>query len=254
MRTIRDLSAPQRVAAGAALVGLLTIIFWAAGTIHDAATLTAYATTLLAIGTASLAFGAIGTYVEQRRANLESAARLVRQDRQLEAAKENDVAQVAVRRTSGPGEYLRIEVANHSSRVIRFVYAWATVDGMTGHYLTVVPPDEYEDSTAFASRRMQHLRRRIDDRNMLEWCYRSMLPGMGRTFQQFHTTNPDAIPSSVGDTSIRAYALFTDVNGDWWICSEDGTVDRLAEEPPLVGEPTRPSMGRSISPGRTHRA
>ncbi|MGH3199850.1 MAG: hypothetical protein ACRDNT_28915 [Streptosporangiaceae bacterium] len=174
-----------------------------AGVINNAATVTAYATMLLATGTAGLAFGAIGTYIEQRKVNQDQRTQIERQNRQLEAAKENDIAQVVVSRTSGPGEFLKIDVINNSSRVIRFVYVWATVQGMTGHYLAVVPPED-AFSTTFASRRMQHTRRTIDG-EIIEWCYRSLQSGMTKTFEQFKLTNRDEIPS-VDDDWIRAYA------------------------------------------------
>jgi hypothetical protein len=243
MRRLRLISGPQLVTAGFALVGLVTVLLWVTGVISNAATVTAYATMLLAIGTASLAFGAIGTYLEQRKANLEQRTQMTRQNLQLEAAKENDIAQVAISRTSGPGEFLKVEVTNNSSRVIRSVYVWATVRGMTGHYLAVVPPEDAFTNT-FASRRMQHTRRTIDD-DIVEWCYRSLQPGTSKTFEQFRLTNHDAIPSSVADESIRANAVFIDFEGFWWKCTEDGSAEKLLEEPPVVTE-QQPVAGRGI--------
>jgi hypothetical protein len=253
MRRAHGLSGFQLVGAGAVLVGLLTVVLWVSGVIHDAATVTAYSTMLLAIGTASLAFGAIGTYVEQRRANVESAAQVERQNRQLEAAKENEIAQVRVIRSTGPGQYAAINIANRSARAIRFVYVWVTVQGITGHYLTVVKPPN--DATGFAVRQMQHTRRVIGD-DIIEWCYRSMSPGAVEEFLQFRTTNPDAMPSGIPDDWITAYATFSDVDGVWWKCSEDGIVEKLPAEPAVVSEPPRPIMGDGI-PGlpqfRVHR-
>lgn len=230
----RGISGPQLVVAGFALVSLVTILLWIAGVISNAATVTAYATMLLAIGTASLAFGAIGTYVEQRKANLEQHTQITMQNFRLEAAKENDIAQVVISRTSGPGEFLKVDVANNSSRVIRSVYVWATVSGLTGHYLAVVPPESAFTST-FASRRMEHTPRIIDG-DIVEWCYRSLQPGTSKTFDQFRVTNQDAIPSSVADGSIRANAAFIDFEGYWWKCSEDGTVEKLPEGSPVVAK------------------
>jgi hypothetical protein len=243
MQRLRNISGSQRAAAGFALVGLVTILLWVTGVIRNAATVTAYATMLLAIGTASLAFGAIGTYIEQRKANLEQRTQITRQNLQLEAAKENDIAQVVISRASGPGEFLKVDVTNNSSRVIRSVYVWATVRGVTGHYLAVVPPEDPFTKT-FASRRMQHVRRTIDD-EIVEWSYRSLQPGTSRTFEQFKVTNPEAIPSSVTDESIRANVMFVAFEGSWWKCSEDGTVEKLLEEPPEVRE-QQPIEGRPI--------
>ena len=234
MQRLRNTSGSQRAAAGLTLVGLVTILLWLTGVISSPGTVTAYATMLLAIGTASLAFGAIGTYIEQRRANLEQRTQIMKQDLQLEAAKENDIAQVVISRASGPGEFLKVDVTNNSSRVIRSVYVWATVRGMTGHYLAVVPPEDPFTNT-FASRRMQRVRRAIDD-DIVEWSYRSLQPGTSRTFEQFKVANHEAIPSSVADESIRAYAMFVDFEGSWWKCSEDGTVEKLLQEPPEVRE------------------
>lgn len=133
--------------AGVATILALTLSLWLAGVITSAAALTAYATTALAVGTVGLAAGAIGTYRQQLR---EATAR----ERQLEAAKEDDIARVIVERTSAPGEFLVADVTNNSSRAIRSVYVWADVDGMTGHYHAAVFEIDPQPGQEIASRRM----------------------------------------------------------------------------------------------------
>jgi hypothetical protein len=228
---------------GVVIAALVIVLLWAFGVIHDATTVTAAATMLLAVGTVALAFGAIGTYLEQRNANTAQQAQITRQARELEAAKENYIAQVVITRRSGPGEHLKVEVANNSTRVIRFVYVWATVRGMSGHYLTAVQEQNSTTGQQLTSRRMQHTRRKIDS-GIIEWCYRSLQPGISAIFDQFKLTNPDEIPD-VADEWIVAYAMFVDHQGTWWKCSEDGSVERLPAEPPIPVQ-QRPVMGRGL--------
>lgn len=235
--------AMARATAGLFAAALVIVLLWAFGVIHDTATVTAAATILLAIGTVALAFGAIGTYVEQRKANTVQQAEITRQEHQLEVAKEIDMAQVVITRRSGPGQLLQVEVANKSTRVIRFVYVWATVRGMSGHYLTAVRQQDSPEGQWRTSRRMQHTRRKMDD-GIIEWCYRSLQTGTSAVFDQFELTNPEAIPD-VADEWIVAYAMFIDHEGAWWKCTEDDSVEKLPGEPPIVVE-QRPVMGRGL--------
>ncbi len=231
----RKLSASQRVAAGIAVVALVTIILWLTGVVATAATLTAYATLLLAGGTIGLAWGAIGTYVEQHR-------QIVAQQHQLEIARENDIAQVTVKRISGPGEVLKINVTNNSSRAIRSVYVWAKVQGMRPHYETILQDTDPRTGQAVMSRRMR-TGRIVMDGDELYRCYRTMPPGQSETFVQFRgDDNPVA---DVDNAWITAYALFADIRGTWWKCSEDGDVEPLPEGPTSVIE-NRPAMGTGI--------
>lgn len=224
---------PARVWTAIALaLGLIaTIALWATGDISAAARLTAYATTVLALGTVGLAGGAIGTYIEQRKANQSQAIEIAEQKGQLERAKENDIAQVLVQRRRGPGEMVKVEVTNNSSRAIRFVYVWVSVEGITGYYHTVVIEEEPRSGQAIRSRRMQHTRHILEGHEISQ-CYRSLLPGEARLFVQYVVTNPQAMPN-IGDAAITAHAISEAIDGAWWKCSEDGTVRRLGKEPPL---------------------
>src|SRR5260370_27333024 len=78
------LSASQRVAAGIAVVALAAIILWLTGVVARAATLTAYATPLLAGGTLRLARGAIGTFRETRRPSADQQKQIAPQQHQLQ--------------------------------------------------------------------------------------------------------------------------------------------------------------------------
>ena len=222
---------------------LVTILLWIVHVIHDAATVAAAAAMLLAIGTVALAFGAIGTYIEQRRANNAQEIQIAGQRLQLDLAKESSIAQVLISRQSRPGEFLEVEIFNHSDRAIRFIYVWATVRGMTGHYLAVVQDRDQATGQLLTSRRMQHIRRTIDG-EIVEWCYRSLQPGISSTFDQFKLTSHEPIPD-VSDDWIVAYAMFVDHEGTWWKCTEDGSVQKLPGEPPIPAE-KRPPMGRGL--------
>lgn len=240
---LRKLTATQRVTAGIAGAVVVTIILWLTGLVDSAATLTAYATLLLASGTIGLAWGAIGTYVEQRRQGLEQQRQIAAQQHQLEIARENDIAQVAVKRLSGPGEFLKISVTNNSSRAIRAVYVWADVDGMRPHYEAIVEDTDPQTGQARTSRRMRVFRITVGDDELYR-CYRAMLPGETETFVQFTHTVAQAVPD-VDNAWITAYALFSDITGTWWKCSQDGELERLPEAPTLVTE-NRPVMGTGV--------
>lgn len=67
LRKALHLSRSRQVGSGLGLAGVLTLSLWLSGIIDTVATLTAYATAVLAAGTTGLAFGTIGLYIEQRR-------------------------------------------------------------------------------------------------------------------------------------------------------------------------------------------
>jgi hypothetical protein len=229
---VRKLSRVQEAAAGILVVIALTVALWVAGVIDSASTVTAFATSVLAVGTVGLAVGAIGTYLEQRKTSQVQGQQLEAQARRLELARENDVAQVAIRRMTGGGDYLAVEVTNRSSRLIRYLYVWVDVQGMSPVYQMVVAPEDAYTTETFASRRMQHVRRTVDG-HAVEWCYRSLPSGETVKFDQFKLTNDQPVPS-VADEWIRTYAVFADVEGTWWKCSEDGEVEKLPQEPPEI--------------------
>jgi len=233
VRGLPRLTGMQRVAAGFSLAALLTLLLWVAGVIHDAATGTAYATMVLAIGTAGLAIGAIGTYVEQRKTNEGQAAELARQERRLELAEKNDIALVEIERTSAPGEFLRVVVTNNSSRVINYVYVYAAGHAIEDTFQTVVRAEDPQASATSVSRRMLDMRREISDGVVLESCYRAIAPKRAITFDQSRQTNPEEI-LNWPDEWIRTYAVFRDSEGIWWRCGEDGAIKKLDEAPPLV--------------------
>ena len=222
------------------LIAALTVALWLSGAVASAATLTAYATMVLAAGTVGLAWGAIGAYVEQRR-------QITAQQHQLELTWENDIAQVIVRRISGPGDYLRVNVTNNSSRAIRCVYIWADIDGISGHYEGVVQDTDPNSGQAIMSRRMRIFRITVGGSELYR-CLRTMLPGDSETFVQFTQLNDQPL-LNVDNAWIKAQALFADIKGDWWKASEDGDLEILPEPPRLITE-DRPVMGRSIP---THR-
>jgi hypothetical protein len=240
---VRKLSASERVAAGIALVALVTILLWLTGVVASAATLTAYSTLLLAGGTTGLAWGAIGTYVEQRRQGLEQQKQIAAQQHQLEIAWENDIAQVTVKRISGPGEVLQIKVINNSSRAIRSVYVWAVVQGMSPHYETVLQDTDSQTGQLRMSRRMQTARIMVDSGELYR-SYRAMQPGHSETFVQFRSDELGPVPD-VSNAWITAYAMFSDIKGAWWKCSEDGDVEPVPDGPVPVIE-NRPVMGTGI--------
>src|SRR5260370_33340937 len=64
---LQRMSATQRATAGVLLIAALTVALWLSGIVASAATLTAYATMVLAAGTVGLAWGPIGTYLAQGR-------------------------------------------------------------------------------------------------------------------------------------------------------------------------------------------
>lgn len=214
--------------------GLLTLFLAVAGLLDTAARLTAYATVVLAIGTTGLAAGAIGTYIEQRRlAQLQSV--------ELADRTRNEMRQVCIERNSGPGKFLEIRVHNNSSRAIRDVYVWADVKGMKGHYATAVHDDQ--DHT---SRQMSNVSRAAAN-GELNWQLRVLLAQHQETFKQLKHMIDQPVPD-VPDSSITAFAEFTDAEGTWWRCDEDGNLGHPPSVTPLEVQP-HPTLGaRGINP------
>ncbi len=206
-----------QVLAAIAAAGLVTAGLRLGGFLGTAAQVTAYATAVLAFGTIGLAAGVVGTYVEQRKANQQQAGQLARQ-------RVADIAQVKIERFSGPGEMLRIDVHNGSERAIRNVYVWADARGVMGHYAAGVPVDDAQ------SRRMVNVPHDDD----LCWQLRVVRPGQHAFFTQLTHLNPQPV-ASLADADITAFAEFTDTDGVWWRCDEDGSVSRQQPREPPPG-------------------
>src|SRR5260370_11727443 len=192
--------------AAIAAVGVVTGSFRLGGLLGTAAQVTAYATAVLAFGVIALAAAAVGTYAEQREANQQQAGQLARQ-------KVADLAQVKIERFSGPGELLRVDVHNGSERAITNVYVWADARGGRGHYAAGVPVDDAQ------ARRMTNVPRDGD----LFWQLRVVRPGQRAFFTQLAHLNPQPVAARA-DADITAFAEFTDTDGVWWRCDEDGRV------------------------------
>ena len=199
---------PWQVLAAIATAGLVTAGLRLGGLLGTAAQFTAYATAVLAIGVIGLAVGASGTYLEQRRANQQLARQLARQN-------VADLAQVKIERFSGPGEMLRIDVHNASERAIRNVYVWADARGVMGRYAAGVPVGDIQ------SRRMAN----VPHDDGLCWQLRVVHPGQHAFFTQLAHLNPQPVAART-DADITAFAEFTDTDGVWWRCDEDGNVIR----------------------------
>lgn len=197
-----------QVLAAIATAGLVTAGLRLGGLLGTAAQLTAYATAVLAFGAIGLAVGASGTYVEQRRANQQLALQLARKT-------VADIAQVKIERFSGPGEMLRIDVHNASERAIRNVYVWADARGAMGRYAAGVPVGDIQ------SRRMAN----VPHDDGLCWQLRVVHPGQHAYFTQLVYLNPQPVAARA-DGDITAFAEFTDTDGVWWRCDEDGNVIR----------------------------
>jgi len=210
-----------QVLAAIAAAGLMTGSFRLGGLLGTAAQVTAYAAAVLAFGAIALAAGVVGMYAELREASQQLAGQLAR----LRLA---DLAQVTVERFSGPGEMLRVEVHNGSERAITNVYVWADARGVRGHYAAGVP---VEDAQA---RRMANVPHDGD----LFWQLRVVRPGQHAFFTQLTHLNPQPVAARA-DADITAFAEFTDTDGVWWRCDEDGAVTR--RQP---GEPPPGAAGR----------
>jgi hypothetical protein len=224
-----NLPRSRQVLAAIAAVGLVTGGFRLGGLLGTAAQVTAYATVVLAFGTIGLAAGAVGTYAEQRKANQQQAGQLARQ-------KVADIAQVKIERFSGPGEMLRVDVNNGSERAITNVYVWADARGVRGHYAAGVP---VEDAQA---RRMANVPHDGD----LFWLLRVVRPGQHAFFTQLTHLNPQPVAARA-DADITAFAEFTDTDGVWWRCDEDGRVSRRQPRDPPPGAAGRSGAGEGPS-------
>lgn len=214
------------IAAIAALL-LLTVGLWIGKVITTSSELIAYATAMLALGTAALAGGTIGLLREQRNS----------ERRRLAQATEDDMACVVVNRISGPGQYLRVEVRNNSSRAIRQVYVWAEIERVTGRYHAVVLDADPRTGQLRMSRRMRLLPITVDDKELYH-SYRAIFPGQFVFFDQDTQMNQCRDPMlDIDNASIKTWALFVGTGGNpWWKCSEDGEIIRLDEPPALVQE------------------
>src|SRR5260370_26953477 len=211
----------RQVLAAIAAVGLVTGCLRLGGLLGTAGQVTAYAAVFLAFGVIALAAGVVGTYAEQRKANLQQAGQLARQ-------RLADLAQVKIERFSGPGEMLRVDVYNGSERAITNVYVWADARGVRGHYAAGVP---VEDAQA---RRMANVPHDGD----CFWPLRVVRPGQHASFTQLTPLSPPP-EAARADADITAFAEFTDADGVWWRCDEDGWVTR--QQP---GEPSPGAAGR----------
>src|SRR5260370_23833278 len=123
---------------------------------------------------------------------------------------------------------LRVEVHNGSERAITNVYVWADARGVRGHYAAGVP---VEDAQA---RRMANVLHGGD----LFWQLRVVRPGQHAFFTQLTHLSPQPVAARA-DADITAFAEFTDADGVWWRCDEDGRVTR--QQP---GEPSPGAAGR----------
>jgi hypothetical protein len=207
----------RQVLAAIAAAGLVTGGLRLGGFLGTAAQVTAYATAVLAFGAMGLAAGAVGTYVELRKANQQLAGQLARQ-------RVADIAQVRIERFSGPGEMLRIDVHNGSEAAIRNVYVWADARNVTGHYAAGVPVEDAQ------SRHMAN----VPHDNDLCWQLRVVRPGQHAFFTQLTHLNPQPV-AVLADADITAFAEFTDTDGVWWRCDEDGSVSRQQPREPPPG-------------------
>lgn len=160
-------------------LGIITGAFALGGLLRTAAQVTAYATVILSFGTAGLAAGAIGTYLEQRKTNQQQAE-------QMERRRIADIAQVEVERLSGPDELAKVVVRNCSERAISNVYAWVEVRGMTGHYDAGVQNDN-----GSMARGMSH----VPHDGGLYWRLRIIRPGKAEIFTQLTHMQQQPLPA-----------------------------------------------------------
>lgn len=220
------------IAAIAALL-LLTLGLWVAKVITTSGELIAYATAMLALGAVALAGATIGLLREQRSA----------ERRKLEQATADDIACVLVNRISGPGQYLRVEVRNNSSRAIRQVYVWADIERVTGRYHAVVLDADQRTGQLRLSRRMRLFPVMMDDKELYR-SYRTIFPGQFVIFDQdIHMSQCRDPILDIDNAAIKTWALFANAAGTtWWKCSEDGEIIRLDEPPALVQE-AQPQLG-----------
>jgi hypothetical protein len=231
-----NLPRSRQALAAIAAAGLVTVSLWLGGFLGTAAQVTAYATAVLAFGAIGLAAAVLGAHAEQRRANQQQAGELAR--RRLA-----DIAQVRIERFSGPGEMLSVDVHNGSERAIRNVYVWADVRGVVGHYAAGV---RVEDAQA---RRMAN----VPHDDGLYWQLRVVHPGGHAFFTQLTHLNPQPVAAR-GDADITAFAEFTDIDGVWWRCDEDGSVSRRQPREPPTGAAGRGGAGEGRSAAESPRS
>ena len=223
------------VVATIAVLLLLTVGLWVGKVISTSGELIAYAIAMLAVGTWALAGGTIGLIHEQRKA----------ERRKLAQATEDDIACVMVSRVSGPGQYLRVEVRNNSSRAIRQVYVWADIARVSGRYHAVVLDADPRTGQLRMSRRMRLLPVTADDKELYH-SYRTIFPGQIVIFDQDTQLSQCRDPLlDIDNAAIKTWALFASAAGtSWWRCSEDGDIIRLGGPPALVQEAqAQPRMG-----------
>lgn len=222
--------------AAIAAAGLVTGCFRLGGLLGTAAQVTAYATVVLAFGAIALAAGAVGMYAELRKANQQQAGQLAR----LKVA---GLAGVKVERLSGPGEMLRVDVHNGSGRALTNVYVWADARGVRGRYAAGVPVDDAQ------ARRMTNVPHDGD----LFWQLRVIRPGQHVFFSQLTHLNPQPVAARA-DADITAFAEFTDADGVWWRCDEDGRVSRPQPREPPPGAAGRGGGGDGHSASESPRS
>ncbi len=225
----------SRQVLAAIAVGLVTGCLRLGGLLATATQVTAYAAVVLAFAAIGLAAGAVGMYAELREASQQQAGQLARQ-------RLADLAQVTVERFSGPGEMLRVEIHNGSERAITNVYVWADARGVRGHYAAGVP---VEDAQA---RRMANVPHDGD----LFWQLRVVRPGQHAFFTQLTHLSPQPVAARA-DADITAFAEFTDADGVWWRCDEDGRVTRRQPGEPPPGAAGRGGGGEGHSTAESRR-
>jgi hypothetical protein len=220
------------VGAGATVV-VLAAVLKVVGVLGTAAQVFAFATAVLATASVALAAGVLSGYAELKAANQ-------RLTDQLSRSRAAEIAQVEIERFSGPGELLRINIRNGSQRAIKDVYVWADVRGVPGHYAAGVPGDDP------LSRRMVN----VPHPEGLHWRLRVIHPGRQAFFTQLVHLNPHPLPAAA-DAAITAFAEFTDADGSWWRCDEDGNVIRREideRETPDQPMPAQPPALRGPAP------
>ncbi len=168
-------------------------------------------------------------YAELRQANQQQAGQFARR-------RVADMAQVRIERFSGPGELLRVDVHNGSERAITNVYVWADARGVRGHYAAGVPVGDAQ------ARRMANVPHDDD----LCWQLRVVGPGQHAFFTQLTHLNPQPVAARA-DADITAFAEFTDADGVWWRCDEDGAVSRRQPREPPPGAAGRGGAGEGHS-------
>src|SRR5258708_39006813 len=81
----------------------------------------------------------------------------------------------------------------------------------------------------------------------LFWQLRVVRPGQRAFFTQLTHLNPQPVAARA-DADITAFAEFTDADGVWWRCDEDGRVIRQQPGEPQPGAAGRGGRGGGGSP------